>query len=189
VLRRTVQLIDDCCGRVVKIRHGATKMMVGLIEIALAEGSALSEAAAQRFGMVIVEAVANAALEAPELSAARLSSQQTTQERIFECAKIYIERNLSDPELDSRRIAAHCRISVRYLHAIFAAYSTTVCSFIRHSRLRQCRVELQDPSLRSKSVTEIFNRWGFSDPAHFSRAYKHQYGIAPSHERSGLAAR
>lgn len=183
VLRQTVHLIDDCCGRVVKIRHGATRMMVGLIEMALAEGSALSAAAAQRVGMLIVEAVANAALEAPELLDARLSSRQTAQERIFERAKGYIERNLSDPALGSRKIASHCRISVRYLHAIFAGYATTVGSFIRALRLRQCRAELQDPRLRGKSVTEIFNRWGFNDPAHFSRAYKDQYGIAPSRER------
>jgi AraC-like DNA-binding protein len=189
VLRQTVQLIDDCCGRVVKIRRGATKMMVGLIELALAEGSALSAAAAKRFGMVIVEAMANAALEAPELADARLPLQQTAQERIFECAKVYIERNLSDPELDSRKIAGHCRISVRYLHAIFAAYATTVGSFIRTLRLRQCRAELQNPALRGRSVTEILSRWGFNDPAHFSRAYKGQYGIAPSRERAAHALR
>jgi AraC-like DNA-binding protein len=184
VLRPTVQLIDDCCGRVVKIRRGATQMMVGLIEIALAEGSALSATAAQRFGMIIVDAVANAALEAPELSGVRLYSQQSAQERIFDSAKGYIERHLSDPELGSRKIAAHCRISVRYLHAIFAAYATTVGAFVRTLRLQHCRAELQNSSLRSKSVTEIFSRWGFNDPAHFSRAYKEQYGIAPSRERS-----
>jgi len=189
VLRRTVQLIDDCCGQVVKIRPGATQMMVNLIEIALAEGSALSAAAAQRFGMILVEAVANAALEAPELTGARLSSQQTASERIYECAKSYIERNLSDPDLDSRKIAGHCRISVRYLHTLFAAHSTTVGSFIRTSRLRECRAELQNPGLRSKSVTEIFNRWGFNDPAHFSRAYKDQYGIPPSRERAAAVQR
>jgi transcriptional regulator GlxA family with amidase domain len=67
---------------------------------------------------------------------------------------------------------------------VFAAVSTTVGTYIREQRLLQCQIALRNPSLRDKSITEISIRWGFNSVAHFSRAYKAQFGKAPSEERT-----
>ena len=183
ILRQYMPRIDHCCDQVIKIRPGASKIMVDLIELALMEGPALSKAEALRFGTIIIEAVTNATLEAPELLASHLPSHQTAHERILRQAKNYIECNLSNSELDSNQIAEHCSVSVRYLHAAFAAFSTTVGSFIRERRLQLCQAALLNPALCDKSITDISLMWGFNDSAYFSRAYKTYFGKAPSLDR------
>jgi AraC-like DNA-binding protein len=184
VLRKHVPRIDHCCDQIIQVRSGASKVMVELIGMAHREGGALSELQAQRLGKMIIYAVANATLEAPELKTLQLPIVQSAQQRILEHAKLYIECNLSNSEVDSDRIAQHCNISVRYLNAVFAAVSTTVGTYIREQRLLQCQIALRNPSLRDKSITEISIRWGFNSVAHFSRAYKAQFGKAPSEERT-----
>ena len=56
-------------------------------------------------------------------------------------------------------------------------------SGFRHRRLERCRRDLLDPALRHESILSIATRWGLTSSAHFSRAYRARYAIAPSEER------
>jgi AraC-like DNA-binding protein len=38
------------------------------------------------------------------------------------------------------------------------------------------------------SISEICFRWGFNGSAHFSRAFRDQYGVSPREFRQGAAA-
>jgi AraC-like DNA-binding protein len=42
------------------------------------------------------------------------------------------------------------------------------------------------PALRALPVGAIGARWGFVDPAHFSRVFKAAYGMPPGEFRSAL---
>ncbi len=56
-------------------------------------------------------------------------------------------------------------------------------AFVKQVRLRAARIHLQDGRL---SLGEIAVRCGFSDQAHFSRAFRASYGATPGKYRSNL---
>jgi AraC-like DNA-binding protein len=98
-------------------------------------------------------------------------------------AQSFIEANLGDPDLDPEEIARASFVSTRYLHKIFQAEGTSVCRWIRVSRLEHCRRDLLDPSLRHETIIEIASRWGLPGPQHFSRLFRSAYGCSPSELR------
>lgn len=55
----------------------------------------------------------------------------------------------------------------------------TLMRRVWNERLDRCRNELAIPSLAHCSVSEIAYRWGFSHPAHFSRAFTAHFGESP----------
>jgi AraC-like DNA-binding protein len=97
----------------------------------------------------------------------------------------FIERNLGDPALEPASIARASYISPRYLHKLFEAEGTTVCRWIRASRLERCRDDLCDPELAHQTVLAIASRWGLPGAQHFSRAFRGAYGCSPREFRRG----
>jgi len=119
---------------------------------------------------------------------ARLLSQQAPPARsnvtIPVRIRSLIEARLADPELCPESIARACGTSVRSLQRRFAGTGRSISQWIKHRRLERCREDLCDPRWRNLSVASIAFRWGFVDPAHFSRAFKQQYGFSPRALRS-----
>ncbi|MFB6894446.1 helix-turn-helix domain-containing protein [Kitasatospora sp. NPDC056327] len=102
--------------------------------------------------------------------------------------RAYIEEHLGDPGLGPEQVAAAHHISARYLHRLFQEEGGTVSGWIRHRRLEHCRRELRDPASRSRPVGAVAARWGLTDAANFSRAFRRAYGCSPSEYRAGPAA-
>jgi AraC-like DNA-binding protein len=102
----------------------------------------------------------------------------------------FIEEHLGDAELAPAQIAAAHHISLRQLHKLFHASGTTVAGWIRQRRLEHCGHDLRDPRCAARSVAAVGARWGYPDPAHFSRLFKATYGVGPRDYRAshGLAA-
>jgi AraC-like DNA-binding protein len=102
----------------------------------------------------------------------------------------FIEEHLGETDLAPAQIAAAYHISLRQLHKLFHASGTTVVGWIRQRRLEHCGHDLRDPSCASRSVAAVGARWGYPDPAHFSRLFKATYGVGPRDYRAshGLAA-
>ncbi|GAA0978831.1 helix-turn-helix domain-containing protein [Acrocarpospora macrocephala] len=92
----------------------------------------------------------------------------------------YVEQRLSDPNLSPTAIAAAHQISLRHLYQIFDDEDVTLSAWIRRQRLENCRRDLADPRLASRPVHAIASRWGFTDAAHFSRAFRNAYDMPPS---------
>jgi AraC-like DNA-binding protein len=99
----------------------------------------------------------------------------------------FIEANLGNPGLDPDEIARASFISTRYLHKLFEAEGTSVCRWIRASRLERCRRDLLDPALAHQTILEIASRWGLTGPQHFSRLFRATYGCSPSDYRRGTS--
>jgi AraC-like DNA-binding protein len=91
----------------------------------------------------------------------------------------YIDENLGDPDLTPTKIAAAHYISARHLHMLFRAEGTTVASRIRARRLERCGRDLRDPLHAYRPIATVAARWGFLNPAHFSRVFKAAHGISP----------
>jgi AraC-like DNA-binding protein len=84
--------------------------------------------------------------------------------------------NLAHPELSPQLIAVEHRISVRYLHKLFAGESTTLSRWILRARLERCRRDLITTRV---PVAVIAHRWGFASAARFSRVFRAAFGVSP----------
>ncbi len=101
----------------------------------------------------------------------------TPAEAIYSRALTFIDRHLFDADLAPDDIAQAMPVSLRYLHAIFRSFGTSVCETILSRRLAYCHDCLStDPQLR---ISQLAYRAGFRSHAHFSTAFKGKYGSAP----------
>ena len=110
------------------------------------------------------------------------TGNSTVREAHLTRIESFIRKNIGDCELDPETIARGCGISTRYLHELFRDTNQTLGSWIRDQRLEACREALRDPSIH-QTVAEIAYRFGFSDQAQFSRAFKAQFGVPPKEFR------
>ena len=96
----------------------------------------------------------------------------------------FIEEHLGDADLAPAQIAAAHHISLRQLHKLFHASGTTAAGWIRQRRLERCGHDLRDPRYATWPVAAVGARWGYPDPAHFSRLFKATYGMGPRDYRA-----
>ncbi|GAA2389116.1 helix-turn-helix domain-containing protein [Dactylosporangium salmoneum] len=101
----------------------------------------------------------------------------------------FIEQHLGDPALSPRMVADAHHISLRHLQQLFAEEGVTPAGWIRRRRLERCHHDLTDPYLHAHAVRAIAARWGFTDPAHFTRAFRAAYGVTPREYRNDPGAR
>lgn len=99
--------------------------------------------------------------------------------------RAFVLDRLHEPDLSPAAIAAAHGISVRQLHRVFQAMGCTVERWIWQQRLARCRRELLDPA--GATISQIAFRWGFSDAAHFSRAFRRAFGLSPRELRRQMA--
>ena len=154
---------------------GATHLLVRYLDLITAELPSLDAAAAAAAGDAALELL-RSAIESgiPTSKAAKRQAMRTEIRR-------YVRSHLQDPLLDPGSIASAHAMSVRVLHTLFEDSGESVGGLIRRERLARCWDDLERPT--GGAVTEIAFRWGFKDSAHFSRAFKREFGISPSEVR------
>jgi AraC-like DNA-binding protein len=127
-------------------------------------------------GVVSVElarALLASAARDPRYRRDALATTVLTQVRAF------IRQHLAEPDLTPEKIAAAHNISVRYLYKVCAAADFSLHQWVTSQRLQGARDELAGPASRHRSIAMIAQRWGFSNPTHFSRRFRVTYGISP----------
>lgn len=93
--------------------------------------------------------------------------------------KALVEESLADCELDASMIARQAGLSARYINALFGDEGTSLMRYLWKRRLENCARDMRDPRHAGDQISDIAFRWGYSDAAHFSRAFKQQFGCAP----------
>lgn len=109
-----------------------------------------------------------------------LGSLTTSQAAIFARVCRCIDAQLGDSNLGVAAVAKQEGVSPRYVQKLFEAVGQNFSAYLRIRRLERCRSELIDPLYMKMSISNICFRWGFNDPAHFSRAFREQYQTSPS---------
>lgn len=94
-----------------------------------------------------------------------------------------IEQRLMEPELGLADIAQVHGMSVRNVQKLFEAFDKTFSTYVRSRRLEHCREDLASPLCDQLSISEICYRWGFTDPAYFSRTFRDEFGVSPREYR------
>jgi len=93
--------------------------------------------------------------------------------------KTFIEQNLRDVNLDTSVITRHAGLSARYINDLFEDEGTSLMRYVWKRRLENCRKDMLNPVYAGHRLSDIAFRWGFNDTAHFSRAFKQQFGCSP----------
>lgn len=99
----------------------------------------------------------------------------------------HVEARLPDPHLSAEAVAAAFGISLRKLHYLFEPRGGFT-TYVRHRRVFRCHEALADPEQRHRSIADIAEAHGFTNPNSFSRTFRQQIGITAREVRS-LAAR
>ncbi|WP_435610112.1 transcriptional regulator FeaR [Pseudomonas knackmussii] len=96
-----------------------------------------------------------------------------------------IDESLTQPNLTPVGLAQRLNISVRHLYRLFEEQGDSVCRYIQRARLQRSADDLANPFLKGESITTIAYKWGFTDSAHFSRAFKKHFERSPKDFRAG----
>ncbi len=91
----------------------------------------------------------------------------------------YTIQHLRDPAVTPERIAAVHNISLRHLYRLWAHNEVGIAEWIMRERLAGAARDLSDATQNATPIATIARMWGFSDPAHFSRRFRHAYSISP----------
>lgn len=101
----------------------------------------------------------------------------------------YIDSHLADSLLSPAGLARVFGMSRRTLYNLFVAARTTPRAYIQQARLARARALLAEPAWRDNTLSQVAERSGFADPAHFTRAFHATYGTTPSAWRREHAPR
>jgi AraC-like DNA-binding protein len=93
-----------------------------------------------------------------------------------------VERRLSDPSLDVGSLSRTLGVSPRTLHAAVSAGGETFAAMVRRRRLERAAALLADAGSRA-TITEIAASVGFDGSSSFARAFRREFGRAPTDVR------
>jgi AraC-like DNA-binding protein len=156
-------------------------LMSTLVRQLMRDIDAYRGAGAARVGSAVLELIAGVLAATMDRPVA--PQPDTGHHALLLRIRAFIQERLGDPELDPATVAAAHHISLRQLYKLFEAEGETVADWIRRQRLSRCRRDLLDPALRARPVSAIAARWGFTDAASFSRAFRRGFGIPPGEFR------
>jgi AraC-like DNA-binding protein len=175
-LRSAIGTPEDFCAIAMDARYGLNATLLDFLLGVWRQRDVLTpvEKAALASKAIELIAVACDVLRGVSRPPARLSSDQ-----LFAKALQFIDEHLSDPHLDATAAAKAIGLSRGRLQAIARHKHTTIGRTILSRRLERCRRALADPGQARWPISQIAFNWGFSDAAHFSRAFNTHFGMSP----------
>ncbi|MFF3846637.1 helix-turn-helix domain-containing protein [Streptomyces sp. NPDC002328] len=180
--RRTVGLTEEelrqVTGSAIAATEGLGALLVSFLTALTASVPACSPAVAARLAASVVDLFGTLVDVRTRQGAERDAG---THEHLVQRVRAHIDRNLRDPALSPHTVAAAHHISVRYLHRLFEGEGegVTVARLIQQRRLSECARELGRRDASAPTVSAVAQRWGFANPAHFSRVFRGAYGVSP----------
>lgn len=141
--------------------------------------SGIEARAAERITDSICDLLATAFIDADPRPLQGSSVQSMWRVRICR----HIDQHLPDPDLGPAAIAAHFRVSARYLHKLFSGQEEAISRYILRRRLEEARHCLQDTAQNPKTIATIAFEWGFTNATHFARVFREHFGTSPSQVR------
>ncbi|GAB7189545.1 helix-turn-helix domain-containing protein [Kineococcus sp. NUM-3379] len=100
-------------------------------------------------------------------------------ESLFARVTAWAQEHLAEPGLGPADMAAAHDVSVRHLHAVFAARGLRPAGWVVRQRLEGARAELAHTAAARPQIAVVARRWGFPDAGHFARRFRGAYGLTP----------
>lgn len=102
----------------------------------------------------------------------------TKSNKMAAAAKLYIEQQYSNPDLQLEEVANHVYVNSSYLRALFKKeIGMTITDYVTFIRMQKAKEILGRGSYK---LADIAEQIGYNDPAYFSRCFKKYYGYPPS---------
>lgn len=155
--------------------HAINRILAGMLEDVAEEMDELDPSELRPIELALTEFILVSLTERSAIQAFGSTGKLIHYQAICQS----IEDQLGDPALTVGKIAAQQNASLRYIQKLFEAAGQNFRQYLRQRRLERCRSELQSPLYRHLSVTDICLRWGFNDPAHFSRSFRAEFNTTP----------
>lgn len=182
----TSRLPEDALLSTFGVSHGGTSGIGGLLSrflVDLSRTSAeLSDGAQASTAGTVLDLLATTVGE----SVSPLSPTAIGHQRDLRRVQQEMVRKLHLPGRGLAEIGADLGMSVRYIHKIFEATGFTPRGFLTEERMKRARWLLLDSD---HTVAEVGTLVGYSDVAHFSRAFSSHFGTSPSRFRATPRAR
>jgi acetamidase/formamidase/AraC-like DNA-binding protein len=157
--------------------HGLGQVLVGFLYSVAEQMEALDVSRMYPLELCLSEMLVAALSEGKGGSPLALANRRrSTFQRIVQA----IEAGLTDADFSLERLAEGEGLSPRAVQKLFRTEQLTFSQYLRRRRLERAAQDLLDPLQADTMVAEIGFRLGFMDPAHFSRAFREQYGTTPS---------
>jgi AraC-like DNA-binding protein len=153
---------------------GPGAVLSAFVAEAVRQAETIGRGAAERLGEAGLHLVAGTLSE----SGSRQGDAAADAARMRVLA--YIRAHLDDPQLSHATVAAAHHMAPRTLGRLFEHEPLTVTGYIRSCRLEAVRRDLSDPLLADRSIAAIAARWCYVGQAHFTRAFRAQFGMTPS---------
>jgi AraC family transcriptional activator of tynA and feaB len=185
-LRSLAPELEMATARAIRCDSGAAALFRSTLDEVFALAPSLTEDVADDISEALIHLFApviRSSVRSDERCPSRLSSMH--RQRIIRFAK----ENLGDSSLDGNAIAKAVNLSPRHVYQIFDDEDKPLMRWVWSERLARCRRDLEQPSLKSRSIGEIAFQWGFSNVSHFSRAFKAEFGVTPRDYRRQVEER
>ncbi len=93
--------------------------------------------------------------------------------------KQFIHLHIKESSLDAAAVSAGVGLSIRYINNLFYEEQTSLMRYITTQRLALTQSYLSNIIHRNLTITEVAMQCGFNNMAHFSRIFRHRYGVSP----------
>jgi AraC-like DNA-binding protein len=100
--------------------------------------------------------------------------------------KADIAEHLGRGDLSVAAVAAHQRVTPRYVQMLFEGEGTSFSEFVRRERLVRAHRMLSDPRYAGWTITAIAFEVGFGDLSYFNHAFRRLYAVSPSDVRHAV---
>lgn len=117
-----------------------------------------------------------------ELTSIQVSSidrRKATFQRIIQA----IEARLHDSDLSLADLAKSEGLSTRAIQKLFHSEDLSFTTYVLRRRLQRTAQDLLNLDQQALLVADIGFRWGFGDPAYFSRVFRKEFGLTPGQFR------
>jgi AraC-like DNA-binding protein len=172
-----IPFVEDLTARAFGFNDGPGAILAAIVEESLRAAPSLQDDAADSIAAAIPHVIASAT------ATLRFARDCVDRDRLrvlhLQRIRRFVLENIGEPELDTARIATGVRLSRRYVQELFANESTTLMRWVWQERLARARQLITAAAHMRRQITEIAYTCGFSDVAHFSRAFRREFGVSP----------
>lgn len=100
-----------------------------------------------------------------------------------------IDLRLDSSALSIEDLSREHGLPARYVREAIAEAGVGFEEYVRGRKLDKAFAELLDPIYKELTIGQVGMRWGFNDPANFSRYFRERFGASPREHRRGLSDR
>lgn len=153
----------------------AIQNMVGALRFAPQASPAVGRVLADTLARLVGAAVA------PDPAALPAAARSRVREAFHGSIVRHVIDHCCDPTLSVARVAARFRVSVRYVHEVFASQPASFAQTVLEHRLQHAaRILASDATI---GIADVAARAGFGDASYFARMFRRRFGCTPRERR------